>query len=128
MSRPGPGRRTRCCRQVEALAEGRAGMEAVVGLEGILQAGVETRAGVDAVIAGRLGDVEQQALVEVQALGIFVRQQALVGPVHVARHDLHGRLDDVRRRRRVRNERIGIGQAGGADAEQTAVADGASRR
>ena len=70
---------------MEALAEHGARIDAVVGLEGVLHADVGARARLEAVVARELVDIEQQRVVEDQALGVLVRQAALVDPVLAAR-------------------------------------------
>ena len=96
---------------MEALARKDARIAAVVGLEGVLQADVGARAGLDAVVAGELVPLEQVGVVEHEALGILVGQVVLPHAV-LAGDDLADGLDDVRAVAGVGDPRIGDGDAG----------------
>src|SRR6185295_9330219 len=93
-----------------ALAGEDTSIATVVGLEGILQADVGARAGLDAVVAGELRHLEQIGVIEDEALGILVRQPVLLDR-SLASDDLADRLDDMRATARVGHPWIGDGHA-----------------
>ncbi len=65
--------------QLVGLSEQRIDGAGLIELRGILDAGIEARAALDAVPAREFVDVEQIAVVEDQALRVLVRQLADVG-------------------------------------------------
>jgi hypothetical protein len=81
--------------QLVGLPEQRVDEARIVELRGVLNAGVQPRAAFDAVPAGELVHAEQIAVVEDQALRVFVRQLADLR--FVRPHDQLGdRLDRLR--------------------------------
>ena len=68
-----------CAEQVIGLAEQHVEEAALIELRGVLHADIDAAAAFDAVPAGELVDPEQVAVVEDEALRVFVRQLSDLG-------------------------------------------------
>src|SRR5205085_71800 len=83
-----------------------------VELRGVLHASIEPRSALDAVVTGELVDGEQVAVVEDEALRVFIRQ--LTDCAFVRPHnELGDRLDGLRTPRLHTDERIAVFETDG---------------
>ena len=97
-------------RHLNALAGDRADAEAVAGLRRILDAEIGPRAGLDLIVTGELINVEQQGVVEDQALRIRDGHELVIG-LAVTRDDLTHRLDHLRNAARLDDKGVAVIEA-----------------